>query len=314
MSLLILVLMISSPLVFSADSERTQLFHHLYDIAQTATTTASSWRLENLKVQTQVPLVGNVEIRAGYFQESLTVPFRGNILYLEGLGDSFLNHNPLFAHLSSLGYRVIAFDYQGQGGSSGTMNHTRILDKIYPALQISTLAQKVWDRFIRRDGIEEKIVLGWSTGGLAAYEMAASGKADRVILIAPGIVPRLVVGKFMKITLATLTRAHYAKHNDPHVDPIRPDSPMKAPLFAMNLIKTSMQSRGWEISQNVKGLVFLGGAEDRYVVSGKTQKVLQKMASHFRIVQFPDAYHEIDNEIPKIRDQVHKEIEAFLSK
>lgn len=57
------------------------------------------------------------KIRMGYYPEQGV--FKGNILYYEGLGDSMLNHAPLFEKLSQNGYRVIAFDYMGQGGSSG---------------------------------------------------------------------------------------------------------------------------------------------------------------------------------------------------
>lgn len=67
-----------------------------------------------------------VDIRLGYLTANSAVPFKGNILYYQGLGDSILNHDPLFSVLTNAGYRVIAFDYMGQGGSDGSMNHTSI--------------------------------------------------------------------------------------------------------------------------------------------------------------------------------------------
>ena len=66
------------------------------------------------------------KIRSGYLAENPNVTFRGNIIYYEGLGDSMMNHMPLFQTLTQAGYRVIAFDYMGQGGSKGSMNDTRI--------------------------------------------------------------------------------------------------------------------------------------------------------------------------------------------
>src|SRR5690606_21112615 len=63
-------------------------------------------------------------IRAGYLPHE--GEFKGNILYFQGLGDSMLNHDPLFLKISKAGYRIIAFDYMGQGGSTGKMDNTRI--------------------------------------------------------------------------------------------------------------------------------------------------------------------------------------------
>jgi len=292
---------------------RTKLFSELYGLEKNTKTESSTWYLEQLKIHVDVPFVGEVEIRAGYFPASRKVPFRGNILYLEGLGDSMLNHKPLFEHLSGLGFRVIAFDYLGQGGSSGTMNHTRIKDAIYPSLNISTYAQKVYQRYFRDGGTPEKILMGWSTGGLAAYAMAYEGQADRVILFAPGIVPRLVVGEYMKITKESLTSAIFEEGEDPHLDPIRPNSPVLVPLFATNLLKTSFQARHWRMPVTVRGLVFLGGEEDRYVFSRKTLKVLEKKAPHFHVVQYEKARHEIDNEVAEIRQDVYRKLSSFLS-
>src|SRR6185312_33467 len=67
------------------------------------------------------PLI-NVQLREGVSYE--TGPLKACVLYLEGLGDSIMNHRPLFSNLNQNGYRVIAFDYMGQGGSQGSMNLT----------------------------------------------------------------------------------------------------------------------------------------------------------------------------------------------
>ena len=58
------------------------------------------------------------QIRAGFLKESDSKPFLGNVIFFEGLGDSMLNHRPLFDKLTNEGFRVIAFDYMGQGGSA----------------------------------------------------------------------------------------------------------------------------------------------------------------------------------------------------
>ncbi|NNN05558.1 MAG: alpha/beta fold hydrolase [Elusimicrobia bacterium] len=275
---------------------------------------ASAWRIDHFMYDTGVPFVGSVDIRAGYYEEAVGVPFRGNILYLEGLGDSMLNHEPLFSALSQAGWRVIAFDYMGQGGSGGTMNHTRILDPLFPSLQISKLADAVWSRYVRNDSLagNQKIVLGWSTGGLAAYEMAHRGAADAVVLIAPGIVPKLIVGDRLKITESSLTRAVYARGDDPHVDAIRPDSPVEVPLFAANLLFTAELARHWKMSSGVRGLVLLSGPSDTYVDGAKTRAILSANAPRFDVVVYPDALHEIDNEVPAIREALTAQVLRFL--
>ena len=158
--------------------------------------------------------VNGIKLRAGHFP-SKTHPPKANVLYLEGLADSMFNHDRLVNTLSEAGYRIIAFDYPGQGGSEGSMGQTRIteikteksfwtsildafdddhrkdkrfaefkagLSKHKPGslkkLFIRDMADAVWEK-IKNDndseiGSKEQVdaVIGWSTGGLAAYDMA----------------------------------------------------------------------------------------------------------------------------------------------
>ena len=160
------------------------------------------------------------------------------MLYLEGLGDSMLNHQKFFESLSARGYRVIAFDYMGQGGSTGSMNHSRFIDPIFPVLEIRKLAKLVWEKFARPDSAK-KLVLGWSTGGLAALQLAHDKWADAVVLIAPGLNPRLVVGEFFHITEASLACVAYAVGENPHVEPVKPEYALQVPLFAKSLLATA---------------------------------------------------------------------------
>lgn len=273
----------------------------------------AGWTLERVEIATQVPLVGTVGIRAGYFAENPAVEFRGNVLYLQGLADSILNHRPLFARLSEAGYRVIAFDYMGQGGSEGWMNLTRIIDPVFQGLRISSFAEAVWARFAREaDKFPRKAVIGWSTGGLAAYEMATRGWADAVVLIAPGLAPRKLVGKLGVITQDTLTSAVFAKGEDPHVEPISPRSPALVPAFAVNLLFSAQVLRFTNVAAGVRGLVFFGG-DDSYVKSKASREVIERRAPAFRVVEFARARHEIDNEKPEIRDALVAETLEFLA-
>jgi alpha-beta hydrolase superfamily lysophospholipase len=255
------------------------------------------------------------EIRAGYLQEDSAVPFKGNILYFEGLGDSMLNHQPLFEKLTHAGFRVIAFDYMGQGGSTGNMDDTRIED-------IPRIGEIAWQKFARDvASYPKRTILGWSTGGLAAYFAASSGQADQVILIAPGIAANAKVGsqipkklEFDEITLSTLTHQTYsAKEFNPHVDAIRPPSPLVVPDFAVDLQLRAVAARNtWSIGSSVRGFVLLSGDVDTYVNAAKTRAALSRQAPQFEIRQYAGAFHEIDNEIPSISDQADSDILAFL--
>ncbi|MGE0616984.1 MAG: alpha/beta hydrolase, partial [Bacteriovoracia bacterium] len=284
----------------------------------------NGWMLEDLDYDARTLLVPAVKIRAGYLDAVITPsqPFRGNVLYLEGLGDSMLNHDSLFQALARSGYRVIAFDYMGQGGSTGTMNHTRVAHSITPNLHISTIAEIVWKKFRHPQSKENEppVVIGWSTGGLAAYDMAARGWASQVILIAPGICPRTSVGEgFLhgnEITLRTLTSAHelYAAKAlaNPHVDPIRPRSPLLVPAFASNLVAAAKKLRTTPIPSTARGLVVIG-ADDRYVKPECTQEVLKKQAPHFKFIQLAGARHEIHNEVPAIDAVFRRAVSEFLN-
>lgn len=246
------------------------------------------------------------EIRAGFLAHQ--GKFKGNILYFQGLGDSMLNHDPLFSKLTKAGYRVIAFDYMGQGGSSGKMNRTRIE-------YIPWIGERVWNKFALNTSVfPVKTIIGWSTGGLAAYVSAGTHKADKVILIAPGIAPRKIVGEAYEITIESLTTdIYFDRQSNPHRDEIKPNSPLKVPAFSIDLIATSEKMKDKKISTAVKGLVLLSGEEDTYVNAEKTYKILARSAPHFQIKHFPDALHEIDNERKEIRDSAHKEILNFLN-
>ena len=254
------------------------------------------------------------KIRAGYLEENKNIPFRGNILYFEGLADSMLNHQPLFNKLTNSGFRVIAFDYMGQGGSSGTMNDTRLED-------IQVLGKIVYKKYAR-DLIKynKPIIIGWSTGGLAAYLAALSHEAAKVILIAPGIVPNIILGEqnfwelsFDKITLNTLTSKRYQVNEyNPHLEGIRPKSPLEVKDFATDLILSSFKARSKKVDPSIKGLVLLSGVKDTYVNSISGENKLNIIAPHFHKIFYINALHEIDNEVGSIQENLQKQILNFL--
>jgi alpha-beta hydrolase superfamily lysophospholipase len=253
-------------------------------------------------------------IRNGYMPENPDVPFKGNILYFEGLGDSMANHRPLFEKLTKEGYRVIAFDYQGQGGSrkGASMNNTRIE-------HIWRMGNIVYDKYARdkddpKLGKRRKVILGWSTGGLAAYDAAAKNQASAIIQIAPGNTPKYDVFWISMSSLTTAAKSYDCGASNPHVDPIWPRSPAQAPFFSGDLIKKGIQSRDQKIPAHIPGLVLLSDPKDKYVYEDKTRELIDRNAPHFEKKTYPGALHEIDNESDGNALRAHEDILAFLRK
>lgn len=279
---------------------------------------------------------GKINLRSGFMLESTNILFKACVMYLPGLGDSIMNHQPLFQHLSNNGYRVITFDYMGQGGSEGEMNSTRLASLIPPnypkALEIGEQARFIWN-YYSQDNINQpqtcknskKIVMGWSTGGLATFKLANDKWAEQVILIAPGIFPKTFVGESAQnssiflssqdvITERTLTTQDYSRNiPNPHKDPIKPTSPIRVPLFAADLIFTSKLSHTWKISDSIPGLVFLSGDNDTYVDRIPTQELINKNNPHFEVITYEKALHEIDNETKEITNDMYSRIIYFLN-
>lgn len=284
-----------------------------------------------------------VKMRAGYTMEQRDL--KACVIYLQGLADSVRNHKPYFSELSSAGYRVIYFDYMGQGGSEGAMNRTRIQVDLPPGAtremqqryqrkdkhqEIPEQADFFWERYkhVQNERGQScsdspKLLIGWSTGGLSAYRMAHENRADAVVLIAPGIHPKTMVGEsaedwskmiFLRqtITERTLTRNKFKDQENPHLDPVRPKSPAHSPQFAMNLKGIAGRSTAWKINPAVRGYVFLSGDEDTYVKREATEKTLRQNAPHFRMKSYPGALHELDNEIPEVAQDLYRETILFL--
>lgn len=204
------------------------------------------------------------------------------------------------------------------------MNNTRIL-------QIPYLGNQVWKMYARDlTHFPKKTIIGWSTGGLAAYAQAAIGHTtDNIVLIAPGIVPNMFVGeqhpfslKLNLITMKTLTTAHYtAGVPNPHIDPIRPTSPLEVfDGFGWDILNAAKYIQILTMNPKVKGLVLLSGPNDTYVDAEATLKVLKKQVPQFarggdfEAKVYPSALHEIDNETEEVSSAARQDILDFVVK
>ena len=126
-------------------------------------------------------------VRAGVLHEDPSVPFLGTVTYIQGITDSLCNHAELFGRLHSEGIRVLAFDFLGQGGSTGELSS---IDLDW----ISDQAQALWQAKARTDGRwgTQRVQLGWSLGGLSVYRDAFRGKVDAAIVVSPAIYPLIL--------------------------------------------------------------------------------------------------------------------------
>ena len=217
---------------------------------------------------------------AGYLPEKNGVPFRGNVIYFEGYGDSMLNHGQLFQALTDAGFRVIAFDYPGQGGSDGSMENFRMET-------IPLMGLQAWTSFALQSA-PKMTIIGYSTGGLAAYMAAhetGNGRdIDKVVLLAPQLAPRLQLNR----------------------------SIVRDFDFLLGLRLTAKAAREWVIPQSVAGLAILSGKKDTHTDSRTAETVLKKTAPHFKISTYADASHDLDHERVEIALPVFNEIVEFL--
>lgn len=245
--------------------------------AKKATPIVSEKKLEKNIQSVDFPPAG-VKLRAGYILEQ--APLKACVLYLEGVNDSITDHDPYFKALSEAGYRVLFYDYLGQGGSGGNMNDSRIqvslsanasevtkrnynLREKY--FSIPEQSQFIWNRFkhVKNDqGVDclpsKKLVIGWSAGALAGYRQAHEKTVDAVVLITPEIHPQ----------------ARQTKRN-PSVD--RQHLPSVLPQFSRNLKLVSSKAIKWKIDPSVKGLVFLEDANN---------EIMAENAPHFEVEPF----------------------------
>lgn len=324
-----LILSCFSLLIYSCSSSKTREL-------------ASKKEVKKITSMIEIPGIKR-KLRSAYFLEQDKL--KGCVLYLQGLGDSLNNHDPFFSSLNQAGYRVITFDYLGQGGSEGSMNKTRVSTSLPPDVtgimmrrylkknkyyEIGNQAEHVWGKLSKiknkyGQSCEEskKLVVGWSTGGLAAYKMAKDKKADAVVLLAPGINIKLLVGEaasspsrmlFFKevITERTLTRNKFKGMLNPHKDEVKPKSPAYIPQFSGNLFFTSKNAQRWKISKDIRGLVFLSGKEDTYVDRDATIKTIRKKTPHFNIISYDGALHELDNELEEVTEDLYPRIINFF--
>lgn len=278
--------------------------------AAPATATASPLVTRMISHPSFGSLGEEVPIRIGE-QRPVGTP-KGDVLYLMGLADRIDNHAPLFSAWTSQGYRVVTFDYPGQGESGGSLNH-------FDFSELANLATRVIDTEYREDDARPLIIAGWSTGGLLAIRMAQvesfpkpRRRPQHMVLFAPGISVRPIVGELQLITWESLT----SNVNAPgYGKPMKPMSPLEVPMFAARLFATSLLSRVGSFPKDIPTLVLLGGEdEDVYAKTSKVKEWVSKRrgdGANVVGVQCPGMKHQLDNEIAPFGDAVRRLAATF---
>jgi alpha-beta hydrolase superfamily lysophospholipase len=229
-----------------------------------------------------------------------------------------LNHGPLFKSWTDNGFRVVSFDFPSHGESIG--DSINDFDPASgPILGLAKLAFAVEQKY-RRDPSRPLLIAGWSTGGLLAIRMAQglgsyNGHRDisALILLAPGVFVRPIVGENGTVTLKTLTQDTFA----PHIGKITPNRPAFEVTFAIDLLVNGRIASQQEFP-NVPTLVVLGDEElDRYIFSKKTKTWTSELKANGRFIsaiECPGALHELDNEGNGIGVEVRREVLKFVRK
>lgn len=239
----------------------------------------------------------------------------GDVLYFHGFADRLDNHGPLFEAWNKAGLRVISFDLPSHGENRGLKNK---LD-LYSFEKLSDVAKAV-ERFTREDAARPLIVSGWSTGGLLAVRMAqtqAWQAGDRplkgLVLMAPGVSPRPVMGDKGVVTQETLTR----NPNPPHMGPLVPQSPLLTPVFTSKMLANALLSQVQDLPKLPTLVMTAGDDEDRYVETDGIKKwsQIQRLKNRVPLVglQFEAAFHELDNEPGKVGFGVRLAAAAFAA-
>ncbi|KAK3594791.1 hypothetical protein CHS0354_037799 [Potamilus streckersoni] len=247
------------------------------------------------------------------------------VLIVHGFAEHCLWYNELAEFLVQESYLVVAHDHVGHGQSEGDRAH------------INDFSEYVGDIFQHADMVKKThpklpfYLIGHSMGGCLSI-MAGLEQPDYfqgMILIAPAIIPdrnaaspfKIFMGKLLarmfpqlpiiKLDSSAVSRdkAVVKKYDD---DPLVYHSGLKARwglafLSALEKIKMEQENVDWPILN-------LHGEKDA-LCDPEGSKMLQEKAKSKdkQLKLYPEAYHQLHNELPDVKDSVYKEIKTWLA-
>lgn len=143
----------------------------------------------------QTPLqIGTLEtrdgviLRTGFWPKSSTIPARGTIVILEGMGGFLELYQETADILSAMGFDVYSFDWRGQGGSTRLTKISSLLHVENFELYLNDLSDFMLEK-IKRTTKNPVFFLGISLGGHLSLRYAHDHheELDGLILLAPMI-------------------------------------------------------------------------------------------------------------------------------
>lgn len=251
---------------------------------------------------------------------------RGQVLIVHGLGEHGGRYAAVAAALNAHGWRVLAHDHRGHGGSQGARGVIAADDSL-----LADLA-RVIDR-AREVEAGPLLLLGHSLGGLVAARFVAEALAPApaawsrevagLVLSSPAIDPGLSAGQKLLVSLASRLAPTLALGNglDPHG--ISRDAAVVQAYIADPLVHDRISGRLARFIRDA-GAVVLAAAPrwsvptllmwagaDRCVAPAGSQRLAEAAPAAVMAVRtWPDLAHELFNE-PE-REEVLDELDRWL--
>ncbi len=231
---------------------------------------------------------------------------KGVIYFFHGHGDRAANHVDFFETFSKQGYKLVGFDLPGHGDSE-----MGSLDK-YSFEDFFTIAAAVVDQTLKPG--QKFYFVGWSLGGLVAYEFAQHLEKthrtvpEKLILWSPAFFGRPLPGKIGRADIRLLTQNSQFSGSVP-----KPQYFIETPLFTLRLLAETMpyQWKNWELKTPT--LVLLSeDAYDYYVDPVKTLQFLKRGQTGPTIGKCDETWHALDFEPAVIQRQVFSLTQDFL--
>lgn len=243
-----------------------------------------------------------------------------NIFIAHGLGEHGGRYAHFSEHFNQLGYNVYAHDHRGHGKSSGKQGH------------IDSFAQYSLDlkSVIEKYGNNElpNYLLGHSLGGViaSAFLIRYPKLIERSIISAPGFEKKIppnpikaAIGKLLanitpKLTLWNEIEAEWICRSEKVVKDYEND-PLVHDRVSAKFFTSFLAERAF-IEKNVKMirtpvLMIIPGS-DLIVNHQVSKQVFAQIVSTKKLVEYPNAYHEILNE-EKEKLEAYSEIAEWIA-
>ncbi len=244
-----------------------------------------------------------------------------SVVYVHGLGDHSGRHRSLFDALCAAGHTVTAADLRGHGRSPGPRGHIDSWDDHREDLRAVV-------RFAasQRAGVP-LFLIGHSLGGLVVLEYALRYPEGLrgVVAMSPGLsldgIPRwqVVASRLLDRLAPRLTmKVGLDSTNisrDPSIKAADDEDPLCHSYATVRLGVEARRAIEFTLGHAAElrvPLLVVHGAADRVVPPAASLTFYQRVSlADKRRIEYPDAYHELDNDYA--RDQALADIRAWIA-